>query len=97
MLNALSISTAGMTAAADRFEDIAIGIANPVPKHAPEPAAKAEREVKPTEPVAPVSASPSLDPAKLVELVEVEMAFKASALATKSVSAASQELMDVLR
>ena len=72
-------------------------IANPVAENAPEPAAKAEREVQPTDPIAPASASPSLAPEKLVQLVETEQAFKASALATKSIAAASQELMESLR
>lgn len=97
MIDALSISTAGMIRASDRLEDIAIGIANPVPDNTAKPAAKAEREVKPTEPIAPASASPSLDPARLVELVETEMAFKASALATKSIASSAQELMEALR
>ncbi|TLP43419.1 MULTISPECIES: hypothetical protein [Cohaesibacter] len=93
----MSIASAGMTAAADRLEDIAIGIANPVPDNAPETTVKAQSEVKPTDPIAPVSASPSLDPAKLVELIEAEVAFKASALATKTVASASQDLMEALR
>lgn len=83
--------------AADRLEDIANGIANPVPDNAPNTGLKAESEVKPTDPIAPVSAAPSLDASKLVELVEAEIAFKASALATKSIAAASQELMEALR
>ena len=97
MISALNIATAGMTHAADRLEDIAIGIANPVAGHGEQPALKAQREVRPEEPIAPVSASPSLEPQRLVELIEVEMAFKQSALATKSVAAASQELMEALR
>ena len=97
MIPALTISTSGMTNAADRLEDIAIGIANPVPDNAPDTGVRAQVEVRPTDPIAPVSASPSLDPSKLVELVEAEVAFKASALATKSVAAASQELMEALR
>ncbi len=97
MISALSISTAGMINAADRLQDIAIGIANPVPDRGQQPAVKAEREVLPEEPIAPASASPSLDPSRLVELIETEHAFKASALATKSIAAASQELMEALR
>nr|WP_321444840.1 hypothetical protein [uncultured Cohaesibacter sp.] len=97
MIPALTIAASGMINAADRFEDIAIGIANPVPENAPETTVKAKAEVKPTDPIAPVSASPSLDPSKLVELIESEVAFKASAFATKSVIAASQDLMEALR
>ncbi|SNY93100.1 hypothetical protein SAMN04515647_3373 [Cohaesibacter sp. ES.047] len=97
MINALNISTAGMQNAANRLEDIAAGIANPVPDRTQQPAVKAEREVKPEEPIAPVSASPSLEPERLVELIETEQAFKASALATKSIVSASQELMEALR
>ena len=98
MISALPISTAGITAASDRFEERAIGIANPVPDHAPEPAVKAEREVMPAEPIAPATASLSLDPAQQwIELKQTELVFKASAMATKSVASAAQELMDVLR
>ena len=97
MISALNISTAGMTNSADRLEDIAIGIANPVPENAPKATVQAQQEIKPTDPIAPVSAATSLDGVKLVELVETEIAFKASALATKSVAAASQQLMEALR
>ncbi|WP_316859605.1 hypothetical protein [uncultured Cohaesibacter sp.] len=97
MISALHISTAGMTAASDRFDDIAKGIANPVADNAAQPAFKAEREVEATEPIAPVSAATSLDAQRLVDLVETEMAFKASAMATKNVAEASQALMDALR
>lgn len=97
MIPALTIAASGMINAADRFEDIAIGIANPVPDNAPEATVKAQAEVKPTDPIAPASASPSLDPSRLVELIETEAAFKASAFATKSMLAASQDLMEALR
>ena len=97
MISALSISTAGMIAASDRLEDIAYGIANPVADNAAQPATNAQRQIKPEESIAPVTATPNLDPSRLVELIETEMAFKASALATKTVASASQELLDVLR
>ena len=96
MIPALNISTAGMIAASDRLEDIAAGIANPVADNAEQPATASSRQVRPEESVAPVSASPDLDPTRLVELIETEAAFNASALATKSVASASQELMDAL-
>nr|WP_321457455.1 hypothetical protein [uncultured Cohaesibacter sp.] len=86
-----------MIAASNRLDDIAVGIANPVPDNAAQPATTQQREVKPEETAAPASASPDLDPTKLVELIETEAQFKASALATKSVASASQELMDSLR
>ena len=97
MIPALNISTAGMLAASDRLEDIAYGIANPVADNAAQPATPTSRQVRPEESIAPVSAAPELDPARLVELIETEAAFNASALATKSVVSASQELMDALR
>ena len=98
MISALNIATAGMSSAANRFEDVAIGIANPVPDNAPVPSVKAEKEVKPADPIAPVSASPSSDPAQQwIELKQTELVFKASAMATKSVASAAQELMDILR
>ncbi|WP_139229191.1 hypothetical protein [Cohaesibacter marisflavi] len=93
----MNISTAGMLAASDRLEDIAYGIANPVADNAAQPATPTSRQVRPEESIAPVSAAPELDPARLVELIETEAAFNASALATKSVASASQELMDALR
>ncbi len=86
-----------MIAASDRLADIAAGIANPVADNAEQPAIKGQRDVQPEESIAPVSASPDLDPTRLVELIETEAAFKASALATKSALHASQELMDALR
>ncbi|PLW76704.1 hypothetical protein C0081_11565 [Cohaesibacter celericrescens] len=87
-----------MSSAANRFEDIAIGIANPVPDNAPQPAVKAEQDVKPAEPIAPVSPTSNIDQAQQwIDLKQTELAFKASAMATKSVASAAQELMDVLR
>ena len=99
MINsALSISTAGMTHAANRLEDIANGIANPVADNAAQPAMKENgRDLQPTDPASPVASIPSVDPKRLVELVETEIAFKASAMATSSVVAASQDLMEALR
>ncbi len=96
MISALSISTAGMIAASDRLEDIASGIANPVADNAAQPATSTSRQIRPEESIAPVSAAPDLDPSRLIELIETEAAFNASALATKTVASASQELMDAL-
>nr|WP_319389440.1 hypothetical protein [uncultured Cohaesibacter sp.] len=97
MISALSISTAGMLAASDRLEDIAVGIANPVPDNAAQPASGVQRNVRPEDTLAPAASLPNLDPKRLVELIETEAAFKASALATKSIASASQELMEALR
>ena len=99
MLSALSITTAGMQSAADRLEDVAIGIANPTQEHARQPSFKSQDPIKAEEPIAPASATPSLDISsrQMVDLIETEMAFKASALATRSLISTSQELMEALR
>lgn len=98
MFSALSTSISGMQQAMDRTHELAIGIANPTPERAPKIATQAERPVKPEDPIAPVSASPSVDPARQwIELKQTELAFKASATATDILLGVSQELMDALR
>lgn len=97
-MNALNTALSGMDHAAQRVEDLAIGIANPTAEHAPQPARAAEKPIKPEEPIAPVSASPSADYTRqLTDLHETELAFKASALVARTALEASQELMDALR
>lgn len=87
-----------MQQAMDRTHELAIGIANPVPEHTPEIATRTERPIKPEDPIAPVSASPNVDPARQwIELKQTELAFKASAAATDILLGVSQELMDALR
>ena len=98
MISALSTSMSGMQQAMDRTHELAIGIANPTPERTPEISARAEKPIKPEDPIAPASTSPSVDPARQwIELKQAELAFKASATATKQILGVSQELMDALR
>ncbi|MCT4657172.1 MAG: hypothetical protein N4A65_15340 [Cohaesibacter sp.] len=100
MIDGLSTSLAGMHQASERLHDVANSIAQGNSLQPAETSDAKDLQGVPSSSIPPVAAtvSPSPDPSQQwVDLMTTELAFKASAMATRSLIETSQDLMEALR